>query len=119
MNKIYEEIETLQTKCDKMMSKIKTSKTFVENAVNNKISFVQILNGSNRIVSYDLSVFANNPVNIVVKIDNVVIESSSSVVAYGEIMLKAKKLYTLKIDCEGENLMSAKLRLESADLKVL
>lgn len=120
MNKLKEEFEDIEIKLERLARRTKVSKTKVQNiAVNGKITFEECVFGTGKIVSYDLIACGQNPSNIVVKLDNVVVASEVGLMAYGEFLLKNKKLYNLCIECLGDGLISAKLRLESADLKML
>lgn len=120
MNRLKEEFDDIEIKLERLAKKIKISKTKVQNAVNNeKIIFEECICGTGKIVSYDLVACGQNPLNIIVKLDNVVVASEIGLMTYGEFLLKDKKLYNLSIECVGNGLISAKLRLESVDLKML
>lgn len=120
MSRIKEQIEDFEIKLERVAKKIKISKTKVQNAnAGGLIVFKECLCGTGKIVSYDLTLAGQNPANIVVKLDNVAISSTSGLMAYGEFLLKDKKLYNFSVECSGEGLVSGKLRFESVDLKLL
>lgn len=121
MNKINEQFDELDLKVDRLRQKIKTSKVICKNNTdgNSEIVFAHNVYGANKVLSYEIIVLGKNPTNIVVKLDDVVINSTLGLVGSGEILLKSQKLYSLAVICSGEEMLAAKLRLEAADLRII
>lgn len=121
MNKYNEMLDELDTKVDRLKQKIKYSKVLCKNNTegSNQIVFAHNVYGTNKILSYEITIFGKNPSNIVVKLDDVVISTTAGILANGEILLKAHKLYSFAVECTGEEMLAAKLRLESTELRVI
>lgn len=121
MNKINEQIEDLDLKVDRLRQRVKNSKVICKNNIDDskEIVFAHNVYGTNKVLSYELGVFGKSPVNIVVKLDDVVLSAENGLVMAGEILLKAHKLYSLTIVCSGQDMLAAKLKLEAAELKVI
>ena len=121
MNKFNLVIDELESKIDRLKHKIKQSKILCQNNTqgNTQMVFAHNVYGANKVLSYDITVIGDKPVNIIVKLDNVVIMSVTGVIAAGDILLKSNKLYSLAVECIGEGMLAAKLKLESSDLKII
>lgn len=121
MNKVGYLLDDLDSKIDRVRQKLKTSKIICQNNTDCKPQMVFSHNvyGSNKVLGYDITVLGNKPVNIVIKLDDVVVTAVSGVVAVGEIMLKSNKLYSFAVECTGEEMLAAKLKLKSVDLRVI
>lgn len=121
MNRYNEQFDELDLKVSRLKQKIRTSKVICKNNTENKneIVFAHNVYGTNKVLSYEITVLGKNPTNIVVKLDDVVINSTLGLVHSGEVLLKAQKLYSLAVICSGEEMLAAKLRLEAADLRFI
>lgn len=121
MNKYNELFDELDLKVDRLKQKIRTSKVICKNNVQNanEIVFAHNVYGTNKVMDYEITVFGTKAVNIVVKLDGVVLNATSGLVQSGEILLKSQKLYSLSITCTGEGMLAAKLKLTAADLRVI
>ncbi len=118
MNKFNAVIDELESKIERLKYKVKQSKVLCQNNTqgNTQIVFAHNVYGANKVLSYDITVMGDS---IVVKLDNVVIASLTGVIAAGDILLKSNKLYSLAVECTGEGMLAAKLKLDSADLRVI
>lgn len=121
MSKINEMIDELDMKVDRIKQKVKASRVICKNNTQgeNKVVFANNVYGTNKAMSYDITVIGTSIANIVVKLDDVVLSATNGMAVAGEILLKAHKLYSLSIECIGEGILAAKLRLEGADLRVI
>ncbi len=121
MNKFNIVIDELESKIERLKHKVKQSKVLCQNNTqgNTQIVFAHNVYGANKVLSYDITVMGDKPVSIVVKLDNVVITSLTGVIAAGDILLKSNKLYSLAVECTGEGMLAAKLKLDSADLRII
>ncbi len=121
MNKLSNVLEELENKFDRLRQKVKQSKVICKNNTESspQIVFAHNVYGANKILTYDITVSALKPVNIVIKLDDVIISTVQGLMSYGEILLKSNKLYSLVVECTGESILAGKLKLESADLRVI
>ncbi len=120
MNKYNEIIDELEGKLDRIKQKVKSSKVICKNNLESskEIVFAHNVYGTNKSLAYEIDVFGTQLANIVVKIDDVVVSAINGMVACGEILLKAHKLYSLAVICTGEGMLAAKLKLDATDLRV-
>ena len=108
MNKYNEIIDELEGKLDRIKQKVKSSKVICKNNLE-----------SSKEIVFAHNVYGTQPANIVVKLDDVVVSAINGMVACGEILLKAHKLYSLAVVCTGEGMLAAKLKLDATDLRVI
>lgn len=121
MNKYNEIIDELDLKLDRIKQKVRSSKVICKNNTenSNEIVFAHNVYGTNKALAYEINVFGTKSANIVVKLDDVVLAATNGMVACGEILLKAHKLYGLSVICTGDGMLAAKLKLEATDLRII
>ena len=114
-------LNDLDIKYERLKQKVRQTKVLFKNNIegSNEIIFAHNIYGMNKVVNYDITILGKNPANIVVKLDGVVISSTNGVISCGEILLKAHKLYSLCVECVGEEMLACKLTLDSSELRVI
>ncbi len=121
MNKVNEMLEELDLKVDRLKQKVKGCKVICKNNTegSSQLVFAHNVYGTNKVLTYDITVLGTSMANIVVKLDGVVLTATNGLTIAGEILLKAHKLYSLSVECTGDGILAGKLRLEGADLRII